>query len=269
MVALLQAVRCRVCSGVASPQFCVQTMQCQPDEECFTERVVGDDDNIFFNSGCLKKGVCAILAQMPSKRSSLQLCDGCCPDDLCNTYICEWPASYNRSECYECDGIKNPRDCRKKVLCEEDELCYTGEYYTENNELLFRVGCETKRRCEILDNFGKKRAPEIQVCNECCVKSGCNRHLCPRPNVSSTATPAPSVASSQSSQPPMGSTASMVPTASIVPTDSTVSTGSIAPTISSCVDGILDCQELQNRLHICNTITQATRKYCPKFCKLC
>ncbi|XP_069121762.1 uncharacterized protein [Argopecten irradians] len=231
----VSSLTCKTCTGVGKPDYCVQTITCQANEDCYTEKVIGDDSNIFFNSGCLTHQICQIKAQTSrSFRSQIHICEECCGLDLCNDHLCNQTTSTPTRQCYICNDVANPRDCTNKVSCAQDEECFTQEFIAPNLQKRYKLSCETKQRCQLLSLFGRKRSS--QLCNECCSGPGCNRHLCPLNN-----------------SPPIGP-----------PT--------LIPNLPQpCVDKVnVDCASLaQSGLRPCATVNNVSTQYCPHYCGFC
>ncbi|XP_033732334.1 uncharacterized protein LOC117321853 [Pecten maximus] len=232
---VVTGLTCMECSGVSLPNYCVQTVSCQSNEDCYTERVIGDDSNIFFNSGCLSHQICQLKAQTSrSFRSQIHICEECCGVDMCNSHLCNQTVTTPTRQCYVCSDVANPRDCTNKITCAQDEECFTQEFIASNFQKRYRLSCESRQRCKILSLFGRKRSTS-QLCNECCSGPGCNRHLCP-------------IDSS-----PVGTT----PVIPNLPTP--------------CVDhGSVDCASLaQSGLRPCATVNNVSTQYCPHYCGYC
>ncbi|XP_060066069.1 uncharacterized protein LOC132546373 [Ylistrum balloti] len=238
VVAICQVVAdltCLECTGVSLPNYCEQTVSCLSNEDCYTERVIGDDSNIFYNSGCLSHEICRLKALTSrTSRSQIHICEECCGVDKCNNHLCNQTTSTPTRQCYVCDDVANPRDCNNKVTCAQDEECFTQEFVTPSLQKRFRLSCESKQRCQLLSVFGRKRA-STQLCNECCSGPGCNRHLCPLDS-------------------------------------STAGQHIVIPNLPTpCVDhGSVDCANLaQSGLRPCATINNVSTQYCPRYCGYC
>ncbi|XP_021380188.1 uncharacterized protein LOC110467388 [Mizuhopecten yessoensis] len=234
IVAFCQVVTgltCMKCTGVGLPSYCVGTVACLSDEDCYTERVIGDDSNIFYNSDCLSHQICQLKARTSRTfRSQIHICEECCGVDKCNSQLCNQTSSTSTRQCYVCDDVANPRDCTTKIACGQDEECFTQEFISSNLEKRYKLSCESRQRCRILSLFGKKRSSS-QLCNECCSGPGCNRHLCP-----------------------------LVGPFPVIPN---------LP--KPCVDqGSVDCASLfQAGLQPCATVNNVSTQYCPHYCGYC
>ncbi|XP_045188077.1 uncharacterized protein LOC123545841 [Mercenaria mercenaria] len=271
-----QGLRCHQCSGVTDPHFCSMVVHCAADEECHTEKVIGEESAVFYNSGCQKIQLCQLAAN--GKRSDLHVCEGCCGTDLCNAELC--PASNSTSpgiQCYQCDQVDSPQDCHNRVTCADGEQCIVQEYANDKMEVKYSLGCETKQRCGLLQKLGKRST--TQICNECCDTPGCNRHLCENGN---------STNSSCKDEPDMD--CKLADDTQNICADRTLAAvkycqkycgycsadGSTMPpptgtTVDTCKDsGDLDCKQMNDSLHLCaKKDSPPAILYCPKFCGIC
>ncbi|CAG2252388.1 unnamed protein product [Mytilus edulis] len=116
--------------------------------ECYAERIITDDGNAYFNTGCRDKQVYIVLttdlASPPGKRAVARrqnsfetiVCDTCCSDDHCNYGGCgadPLPAKDQRGPiCYACALMKKPDQCNQVNLCSRDEVCSKCHNYCNN-----------------------------------------------------------------------------------------------------------------------------------------
>ncbi|XP_052228064.1 uncharacterized protein LOC127842547 isoform X3 [Dreissena polymorpha] len=274
-VATSSGPRCHQCTGATDPHYCSMVVQCNPDEECHTEKVIGDNSIVYYNAGCQKTQLCKLAAH--GRRGALSVCEGCCSTDLCNTELC--PASNSTKpgvQCYQCDSVDSPEDCTNRVTCADGEQCIVQKYAADSFEIKYNLGCETKQRCDLLNQLGKR---STQLCNECCDTPGCNRHLCIQANATSTCQNDPELdckladdAHSICAEHTLAATKYCRKYCGYC-TDGTGTTMTppIGSTHDPCRDsGDIDCKQMNDTLRMCEKkMSPPTLLYCPKFCGLC
>ncbi|KAL3854704.1 hypothetical protein ACJMK2_013962 [Sinanodonta woodiana] len=78
-------------------------------------------------------------------------------------------------ECYHCDGISNPSNCRDTIFCSSFESCQTS-MYENNQQVLYSQSCQSKLVCDALNSvpsiIGRKRATNLRT--TCCNTALCN-----------------------------------------------------------------------------------------------
>ncbi|KAK3589816.1 hypothetical protein CHS0354_015821 [Potamilus streckersoni] len=176
---------CIKCEGVTDLSYCVRTVNCTAGQECFAEHVIGDDASVFYNAGCKDSRMCRASGHESLQvRDKIQVCEKCCVENLCNKHLCKGidAASENKT-CYLCDGIDDPLKCEIKTTCLTDQQCFIQEYLNDRYEKNYRLGCETRKRCELLIEYGRSLRDMSQLCNECCHSKDCNRYLCKEDNI--------------------------------------------------------------------------------------
>ncbi|XP_076080258.1 uncharacterized protein LOC143051131 [Mytilus galloprovincialis] len=82
------------------------------------------------------------------------------------------------SVCYSCTGMAENDSCHNVATCQDDEVCFTQKYQTEDNKTRFDVGCsypELCRKNSMGTIFGKRAAGLGHVlCHHCCTENVCN-----------------------------------------------------------------------------------------------
>ncbi|XP_041370553.1 mucin-5AC-like isoform X2 [Gigantopelta aegis] len=185
--------------------------------------------------------------------------------------MCVKNGSSSQIQCYQCDGVQTPGDCHKRVTCQHNEICSSIEYLTDFLEVKYRLGCESRTRCTLL-NINKTRRV-IPFCSQCCPLSGCNRHLCDYsvPSASETTTVKVTTSSAVTSAHTQTTTKTAKSTVTPPASSQPLPTIATSSTTSTCEDSPhVDCQDFMNEHgNICNPIRLATTMYCPRSCGLC
>ncbi|KAL4218713.1 hypothetical protein ACF0H5_021301 [Mactra antiquata] len=272
-----QGLRCHQCTGVTDPHYCSMVVHCDPGEECHTEKVIGEDSTVFYNSGCQDVQLCQLAAN--GKRSELHVCEGCCGTDLCNSELC--PVNNNTTpgvQCYQCDEVDDPKDCQNRITCADSEQCIVQKYVNDNMDIKYSLGCETVQRCHLLETLSRR---STQMCNECCDTPGCNRHKCQNGStiVDNTCADEPDIDCKLADDShnicehrTLAATKYCRKYCGYCSTDG----GSTLPpptgtTVEVCVDsGDIDCKQMNDSLQLCShTNSPPVILYCPKFCGIC
>ncbi|CAG2236507.1 unnamed protein product [Mytilus edulis] len=96
-VLLFLGLRCLSCQGVFEPRYCIQTTQCSPGEQCYTEQVIDDNLYVFYNVGCKSSQLCKVADQegFGKRTGQLHVCEKCCTTDKCNNQSCTHPNDSN------------------------------------------------------------------------------------------------------------------------------------------------------------------------------
>ncbi|XP_071143529.1 uncharacterized protein [Mytilus edulis] len=227
------ALTCFHCDQIPFPRDCKTVVKCGDHEECYAERIITDDGNAYFNTGCRDKQRC--LASPPGKRSVARrqnsfetiVCDTCCSDDHCNYGGCgadPLPAKDQRGPiCYACALMKKPDQCNQVNLCSRDELCEVLKTPHPLFDVTYTAKCGAKALCDRLSSlshtFGRsldhvdavsemnKRG--FSLCFRCCKGDLCNLG-CTVPNVTTIATTASTIATAASTSTTIPSTTSTV-----------------------------------------------------------
>ncbi|CAG2189667.1 unnamed protein product [Mytilus edulis] len=79
--------------------------------------------------------------------------------------------------CYTEQVIDDDLTTYYNVGCRSRQVCFTQQFVNANFEKRFNLGCEKKKRCDLL----RELAPHyrsLQLCNQCCQGSECNKKLC-------------------------------------------------------------------------------------------
>ncbi|CAC5403321.1 unnamed protein product [Mytilus coruscus] len=224
------ALTCFHCDQIPFPRDCKTVVKCGDHEECFTERIITDDGNAYFNTGCRDKQRC--LASPSGKRDVARrqnsfetiVCDTCCSDDHCNYGGCgadPLPAKDQRGPiCYACALMKKPDQCNQVNLCSRDELCEVLKTPHPLFDVTYTAKCGAKALCDRLSGlshtFGRSLDAVSEVnkrgfslCFRCCKGDLCNLG-CTVPNVTTIATSATTKATSASKSTTITSTTSTV-----------------------------------------------------------
>ncbi|XP_076090087.1 uncharacterized protein LOC143062185 isoform X2 [Mytilus galloprovincialis] len=78
---------------------------------------------------------------------------------------------------FNCRDVTSPLECRSKVECRSDEVCFTQQFVNDNFKKRYNLGCEKKKRCDLLRQLAPHHR-SLQLCNQCCQSSECNKKLC-------------------------------------------------------------------------------------------
>uniref|UniRef100_K1QBY2 Uncharacterized protein n=1 Tax=Magallana gigas TaxID=29159 RepID=K1QBY2_MAGGI len=161
---------CYRCDKVADAVDCTVTEACNSDEQCFTDKYISEEGNVYFTLGCKAKRICDILASFGKrevvedmtdreKRNIIHLCTQCCASGYCNNKLCTVE-------------------------------CYADVVMDQNHQVRHRMGCRSKVMCEAFLHHGHglshgRRAVGIgndahvaQLCGGCCNSDACNRGGC-------------------------------------------------------------------------------------------
>ncbi|XP_052092945.1 uncharacterized protein LOC127729243 [Mytilus californianus] len=252
-------LRCLSCQGVFEPKYCIQTIQCVAGEHCYTEQVIDDNLNVFYNVGCKSSQLCKVAVQEGfGKRSGqLHVCEKCCDTDKCNNVSCTHPQGTPTHNCLRCPDVASPLECKTLGECAMDEMCFTQEFVNAKLERRYSLGCEKTKRCELLDQLVPHQR-STQLCNQCCQSANCNKYLCTdsNTNVAQTIDPAKT----------------KLTTVPAIQVPLTPSFTKSPPTTAGkpCTDSvIINCMDLNATGTLCTPNSPAAATYCPKFCKLC
>ncbi|CAG2221728.1 unnamed protein product [Mytilus edulis] len=172
------SLRCLSCQGVIEPRACLHKQECDVGEICYTEQVIDDDLTKYYNVGCRSTQLCDMAKIAFGRRSGeLQVCQKCCHTDKCNNQECQSSQGASTNICSKCQDVPSPLECQSVVECRSDEICFSQQFVNDNFEKRYNLGCEKKKRCELLRQLTPHHR-NLQLCNKCCQGSECNKKLC-------------------------------------------------------------------------------------------
>uniref|UniRef100_A0A194AM67 Uncharacterized protein n=1 Tax=Pinctada fucata TaxID=50426 RepID=A0A194AM67_PINFU len=187
---------CYNCPKVADSVDCQTTTTCEADEQCFTDKYIDEQGNVFFSLSCKSKRVCDILSSLGKRylpedlgererRSVIHLCTQCCAAGMCNNKLCTAITTVKpAARCYHCDAEEDPESCVDIKTCDDHEECIAEYVYLANGQKRHRLGCRSKRLCEAALQHGGnlhhgKRESNKVLCLGCCNdREGCNHKGC-------------------------------------------------------------------------------------------
>ncbi|VDI08419.1 Hypothetical predicted protein, partial [Mytilus galloprovincialis] len=301
----VHGLRCLSCQGVIEPRACLHKQECGVGEICYTEQVIDDDLTKYYNVGCRSTQLCDMAKIAFGRRSGeLQVCQKCCHTDKCNNQECQNSQGASTNICSKCQDVASPLECQSVVECRSDEICFSQQFVNDNFEKRYNLGCEKKKRCELLYQLAPHHR-NLQLCNKCCQGSECNKKLCidtlmttavtidmttADPMVNPTAAPTSAITTQASvvtttAQPPVTTKVpqtsqpvftTMAPMATTTRAPVTMApTTQELPTTASfqCIDHDARCRDTFYRYILCNARDQASKDYalatCPKACNMC
>ncbi|KAK3087145.1 hypothetical protein FSP39_002283 [Pinctada imbricata] len=163
---------CYNCPKVADSVDCQTTTTCEADEQCFTDKYIDEQGNVFFSLSCKSKRVCDILSSLGKRylpedlgererRSVIHLCTQCCAAGMCNNKLCTAITTVKpAARCYHCDAEEDPESCVDIKTCDDHELCEAALQHGGNL------------------HHGKRESNKV-LCLGCCNDSeGCNHKGC-------------------------------------------------------------------------------------------
>ncbi|XP_052719262.1 uncharacterized protein LOC128191214 [Crassostrea angulata] len=194
---------CYRCDKVADAVDCTVTEACNSDEQCFTDKYISEEGNVYFTLGCKAKRICDILASFGKreveedmtdreKRNIIHLCTQCCASGYCNNKLCTVVTTpVPTRKCQVCTQLEeDPLSCTQIQNCEPHQECYADVVMDQNHQVRHRMGCRSKVMCEAFLHHGHglshgRRAVGIgndahvaQLCGGCCNSDACNRGGC-------------------------------------------------------------------------------------------
>ncbi|XP_060572732.1 uncharacterized protein LOC132730759 isoform X2 [Ruditapes philippinarum] len=78
--------------------------------------------------------------------------------------------------CLQCDGVLQPRFCRRVVDCYDGELCSAMRVVNEFGEQVYNLGCHTRKVCGNITT-----SSSTKQCANCCETNLCNSEACGEP----------------------------------------------------------------------------------------
>ncbi|XP_048778714.1 uncharacterized protein LOC125682292 [Ostrea edulis] len=195
---------CYRCDKVADPIDCTVTEACNADEQCFTDKYISEEHNVYFTLGCKAKRICDILASLgkreddvedmtyKEKREIIHLCTQCCSSGYCNNKLCTIVTTPKPTrKCQVCLNPEiDPKSCTQIKNCEDHEECFADVVMDQNHQVRHRMGCRSKVMCDIFLHHGHgishgRRQTGIgndphvaQLCGGCCDTDACNKGGC-------------------------------------------------------------------------------------------
>ncbi|XP_071127056.1 uncharacterized protein [Mytilus edulis] len=179
---------CYSCTNLQENEKCLQVVQCQNDEVCFTQKYQTSENVIRYDVGCTYPEICRkdLTGNLVGRRSdhSHMMCQKCCNGShVCNDDLtCDNSLIVPKQNCLSCSEVKSPALCTNISVCHEHEACFLHKFKTEDNQENFDLGCKDKSLClhaSTSNGFGRRSSPGRHlVCENCCSGSdSCNRNL--------------------------------------------------------------------------------------------
>ncbi|KAL3871663.1 hypothetical protein ACJMK2_039647 [Sinanodonta woodiana] len=110
-----------------------------------------------------------------------------CKDDHARFYL-DSNGSPSDRVCYNCDRVVSPVDCETVITCGADQQCFTDKYVTDENHVLYNLGCKMNKVCSLMAQLGRRDIEDedspldkrniIHLCTKCCNAGYCNNKLC-------------------------------------------------------------------------------------------